>query len=126
MGHTGHDLLGSSHNSYGLCAHRGQFYAARFFPGLAEASLFPGMIVYLTHWFSSRDCCRAIACFYIAIPTASLIGSLIAGWLLGVHWWSLAGWRWLFILEGIPAIILGIVTIFYLTDWPWQGPLAAG
>src|SRR6266481_2434883 len=78
------------------------------------------MIVYLTHWFSSRDRCRAIACFYIAIPTAPLIGSLIAGWLLGVHWWSLAGWRWLFILEGIPAIILGIVTIFYLTDWPWQ------
>jgi MFS transporter, ACS family, tartrate transporter len=98
----------------------GQFYAARFFLGLAEASFFPGMIVYLTHWFSSRDRCRAIACFYIAIPTASLIGSLIAGWLLGVHWWSLAGWRWLFILEGIPAIILGIVTIFYLTDWPWQ------
>jgi ACS family tartrate transporter-like MFS transporter len=98
----------------------GQFYAARFFLGLAEASFFPGMIVYLTHWFSSRDRCRAIACFYIAIPTASLIGSPIAGWLLGVRWWSLAGWRWLFILEGVPAIILGVVTVFYLTDWPWQ------
>jgi MFS transporter, ACS family, tartrate transporter len=100
----------------------GQFYAARFFLGLAEASFFPGMIVYLTHWFSSRDRCRAIACFYIAIPTASLIGSPIAGWLLGVHWWSLAGWRWLFILEGVPAIVLGVVTVFYLTDWPWQAP----
>ena len=98
----------------------GQFYAARFFLGLAEASFFPGMIVYLTHWFCSRDRCRAIACLYTAVPTASLIGSPIAGWLLGVHWWSLAGWRWLFILEGIPAIILGIVTIFYLTDWPSQ------
>jgi len=98
----------------------GQFYAARFFLGLAEASFFPGMIVYLTHWFSSRDRCRAIACFYIAIPTASLIGSPIAGWLLGVHWWSLAGWRWLFILEGVPAVVLGVVTVFYLTDWPWQ------
>ncbi len=98
----------------------GQFYAARFCLGLAEASFFPGMIVYLTHWFCSRDRCRAIACLYTAVPTASLIGSPIAGWLLGVHWWSLAGWRWLFILEGIPAIILGIVTIFYLTDWPWQ------
>jgi ACS family tartrate transporter-like MFS transporter len=97
-----------------------QFYTARFFLGLAEASFFPGMIVYLIHWFSSRDRCRAIACFYIAIPTASLIGSPIAGWLLGVHWCQLAGWRWLFILEGIPAIILGVVTIFYLTDWPWQ------
>src|SRR5215471_3824631 len=98
----------------------GQFYAARFFLGLAEASFFPAMIVYLTHWFSSRDRCRAIACFYIAVPTASLIGSPIAGWLLGVHWWQLAGWRWLFILEGIPAILLGIATIFYLTDWPSQ------
>jgi len=98
----------------------GQFYAARFFLGLAEASFFPGMIVYLTHWFSARDRCRAIACFYIAVPTASLIGSPVAGWLLGVHWWSLAGWRWLFILEGIPAIVLGLATIFYLTDWPSQ------
>ena len=98
----------------------GQFYAARFFLGLAEASFFPGMIVYLTHWFCSRDRARAIACFYIAVPTASLIGSPIAGWLLGVHWWSLAGWRWLFILEGIPAIVLGIITILYLTDWPSQ------
>jgi MFS transporter, ACS family, tartrate transporter len=98
----------------------GEFYAARFFLGLAEASFFPGMIVYLTHWFCSRDRARAIACLYIAVPTASLIGSPIAGWLLGVHWWSLAGWRWLFILEGLPAIVLGIVTVFYLTDWPAQ------
>lgn len=97
-----------------------QFYTARFFLGLAEASFFPGIIIYLTHWFSSRDRCRAIAWVYIAVPTASLIGSPIAGWLLGVHWWQLAGWRWLFILEGIPAIVLGIVTIFYLTDWPSQ------
>ncbi len=106
-------LTGFVHNA-------AQFYAARFFLGLAEASFFPGMIVYLTHWFSSRDRCRAIACFYIAVPTASLIGSPIAGWLLGVHWWQLDGWRWLFILEGIPALALGIVTIFYLTDWPSQ------
>jgi len=68
-----------------------QFYTARFFLGLAEASFFPGMIVYLTHWFRLRDRCRAIACFYIAVPTASLIGSPLAGWLLGVHWWQLAG-----------------------------------
>ena len=97
-----------------------QFYTARFFLGLAEASFFPGMIVYLTHWFCARDRCRAIACFYTAIPAGLLIGSPLAGWLLGVHWWQLAGWRWLFILEGIPAILLGIVTIFYLTDWPSQ------
>src|SRR5262252_8652119 len=97
-----------------------QFYTARFFLGLAEASFFPGMIVYLTHWFCSRDRCRAIACLYIAVPTASLVGSPIAGWLLGVHWWQLAGWRWLFILEGVPAVLLGVVTVFYLTDWPRQ------
>src|SRR5215475_3677294 len=97
-----------------------QFYLARFFLGLAEASFFPGMIVYLTHWFTARDRCRAIACLYTAVPAASLVGAPVAGWLLGVHWFSLAGWRWLFILEGIPPIILGIVTIFYLTDRPAQ------
>ena len=104
----------------GFVQSAGQFYTARFFLGLAEASFFPGIIVYLTHWFSSHDRCRAIACFYLAVPTSSLIGSPIAGWLPGVHWWSLVGWRWLFILEGIPAILLGTVSIFYLTDWPSQ------
>jgi ACS family tartrate transporter-like MFS transporter len=98
----------------------GQFYTARFFLGVAEASFFPGMIVYLTHWFRLRERSRAIACLYAAVPTASLIGSPMAGWLLGVHWPWLAGWRWLFILEGIPAIVLGIITVFYLTDWPAQ------
>jgi MFS transporter, ACS family, tartrate transporter len=97
-----------------------QFYTARFFLGFAEASFFPGMIIYLTHWFCSRDRCRALACLYTAVPAASLIGSPLAGWLLGVHWWHLAGWRWLFILEGGPAIVLGVVTFFYLTDWPSQ------
>ena len=97
-----------------------QFYAARFLLGIAESSFFPGMIVYLTHWFRSQERSRAIACLYAAVPAASLFGSPLAGWLLGVHWWSLAGWRWLFILEGIPAVILGVITIFYLTDLPEQ------
>jgi ACS family tartrate transporter-like MFS transporter len=96
----------------------GQFYAARFFLGIAESSFFPGMIVYLTHWFRGTERSRAIACLYAAVPAGSLIGSPVAGWLLGVHWRLLAGWRWLFILEGIPAIVFGIVTVFYLTDWP--------
>ena len=98
----------------------GQFYAARLFLGIAESSFFPGMIVYLTHWFRLRERSRAIACLYAAVPAASLIGSPLAGWLLGVHWQMLAGWRWLFILEGFPAIVLGIVTILYLTDRPAQ------
>jgi ACS family tartrate transporter-like MFS transporter len=97
-----------------------QFYVARFFLGAAESSFFPGMIVYLTHWFCARDRSRAIACLYAANPAAALIGSPLAGWLLGVHWQSLAGWRWLFFLEGIPAVIVGIVTYFYMTDLPAQ------
>lgn len=97
-----------------------QFYAARFFLGATESSFFPGMIVYLTHWFCTRDRSRAIACLYAANPAAALIGSPLAGWLLGVHWQSLAGWRWLFILEGIPAIVVGAVTYFYMTDRPVQ------
>jgi MFS transporter, ACS family, tartrate transporter len=99
-----------------------QFYTARFLLGAAESSFFPGMIVYLTHWFCARDRSRAIACLYAANPAASLIGSPLAGWLLGVHWQSLAGWRWLFILEGIPAVVVGIITYFYMTDRPMQAP----
>jgi len=99
----------------------GQFYAARFFLGAAESSFFPGMIVYLTHWFCARDRSRAIACLYAANPAAALIGSPLAGWLLGVRWQSLAGWHWLFILEGIPAVVVGIITYFYMTDRPVQG-----
>jgi len=97
-----------------------QFYAARFLLGIAESSFFPGMIVYLTHWFSSRDRSRAIACLYAANPAAALIGSPVAGWLLGVHWALLAGWRWLFILEGIPAVLVGTLTLFYMTDRPTE------
>lgn len=103
-----------------------QFYAARFLLGAAESSFFPGMIVYLTHWFSSRDRSRAIACLYAANPAASVIGSPLAGWLLGVHWQSITGWRWLFILEGVPALLVGVITLFYLTDRPaeakWLDP----
>jgi MFS transporter, ACS family, tartrate transporter len=97
-----------------------QFYAARLLVGVAEASFFPGVIVYLTHWFPAKDRAKAIAFFYAAVPAASVIGSLLAGWLLQMHWLGLPGWRWIFILEGILPLILGIFTIFYLTDWPHQ------
>ena len=97
-----------------------QFYLARFALGLAEASLFPGLIAYLTHWFRAEDRARAISCLYAGIPTAALIGAPVAGLLLPVHWFGISGWRWLFIVEGIPAVLFGVVTILYLTDWPSQ------
>jgi len=97
-----------------------QFYWVRFFLGAAEAGFFPGIIVYFSHWFRYEDRAKAVALFMAAIPISNIIGSPVSGLLLGINWLGLAGWRWLFILEGAPAIILGIVTIFYLTDWPQQ------
>jgi sugar phosphate permease len=97
-----------------------QFYWLRFLLGAAEAGFFPGIIVYLSHWFRYEDRAKALAMFTAAIPVSNMIGSPISGLFLGVNWLGLAGWRWLFIIEGAPAIIFGIVTIFYLTDWPHQ------
>jgi MFS transporter, ACS family, tartrate transporter len=97
-----------------------QFYTMRFLLGLAEAGFFPGIIVYLTHWFVYEDRAKAIAGFMAAIPLAYVVGSPISGLLLGVHWGSLRGWQWLFILEGLPALFFGVMTWFYLTDWPHQ------
>ena len=97
-----------------------QFYWARFLLGCAEAGFFPGIIVYLHHWFRREDRAKVISIFMAAIPLSNVIGSPLAGALLGVHWRGIAGWRWLFALEGIPAVIFGIVTFFYLTDWPRQ------
>src|SRR6266704_1370238 len=97
-----------------------QFYSLRSLLGAAEAGFFPGIIVYLSHWFRHEDLAKAISMFMAAIPLANIIGSPISGFILGVNWFGLAGWRWVFILEGVPAVIGGIVTIFYLTDWPHQ------
>jgi sugar phosphate permease len=97
-----------------------QFYIARFVLGMAEAGFFPGVIVYLTHWFCRHDRTKAVAVFMAAIPVSSIVGSPIAGKILGIHWLELQGWRWLFILEGIPAVAFGVVTWIYLTDWPSQ------
>jgi ACS family tartrate transporter-like MFS transporter len=102
------------------------FYVVRILLGAAEAGFFPGIIVYLSHWFRASDRAKAGSIFMIAIPVANMLGSVLASWLLGVHWFHLPGWRWLFIVEGIPAIVFGIVTAFYLTDWPrearWLSP----
>jgi len=97
-----------------------QFYTVRFLVGAAEAGFFPGVIVYLTHWFRYQDRAKAIAVFYAANPISYIVGSPLAGLLLGLSWLGLRGWRWLFIIEGIPAILFGVITIFYLTDWPEQ------
>ncbi len=97
-----------------------EFYLVRFFLGAAEAGFLPGVIVYLTHWFRYEDRGKAVAFFYAANPLSYVIGSPIAGLLLGLSWLGLRGWRWLFILEGIPAIVMGVITLFYLTDWPAQ------
>jgi len=98
----------------------GQLYLARFILGAAEAGFFPGVVVYLSHWFIREDRAKAGSNFMAAIPLSFVIGSPLAGWILGHPWWSLSGWRWLFILEGLPAILLGMMAFFYLTDWPGQ------
>jgi len=102
------------------------FYLVRVLLGAAEAGFFPGVLVYLTHWFRSEDRAKAGATFMIAIPIANIIGSPLGGWLLGVHWFGFEGWRWLFIVEGIPAMVFGVITVFYLTDLPrearWLAP----
>jgi ACS family tartrate transporter-like MFS transporter len=95
-----------------------QLYLARFVLGAAEAGFFPGVIVYLSHWFVREDRAKAMSTFMAAIPLSFVLGSPIAGWILGHSWFAVEGWRWLFVLEGIPAILFGVVTFFYLSDWP--------
>jgi len=95
-----------------------QLYAARMILGGAEAGFFPGVIVYLSHWFLQADRAKATSNFMSAIPLSFVIGSPLAGLILGQSWFALGGWRWLFILEGVPAIVLGAITYFYLPDLP--------
>lgn len=97
-----------------------EFYLARLLLGTAEASFFPGIIIYLTRWFAAKDRARAIAIFYTASPISAFVGSALAGWLLPIHWIGLSGWRWLFVVEGVPAVLLGAITLFYLTDHPTE------
>ncbi|MDQ6859888.1 MAG: MFS transporter [Verrucomicrobiota bacterium] len=95
-----------------------ELYGARLLLGAAEAAFFPGMIVYLSRWFIYQDRAKAVARFTSAIPVAAIIGGPLAGLILGVQWFSVPGWRWLFVLEGVPAILLGIATLFVLPDQP--------
>src|SRR5258708_34081942 len=97
-----------------------ELYIARFLLGAAEAGFFPGVIVYLSHWFVCEDRAKVTSNFMSAIPLSFVIASPIAGLILGRSWLAIAGWRWLFILEGLPAILLGTIAFFYLTDLPGQ------
>lgn len=95
-----------------------ELYVARFLLGAAEAGFFPGVIVYLSHWFVAEDRAKAGARFMSAIPIGFILGGPIAGSILRVHWMGIVGWRWLFLLEGAPAIVLGMMAWFVLPDWP--------
>ena len=95
------------------------FYALRFLLGVAEAGFFPGIILYLTYWYPAQYRARFLAAFAVAVPVSTVIGAPVSGLLLGLHgMMGLKGWQWLFIIEGIPSILLGVVTWFYLTDRP--------
>ena len=93
------------------------FYGLRFLLGAAEAGFFPGVILYLRNWFPDSARARTVARFMTAAPIAGVIGSPVSGALLNLHQrWGLSGWQWLFLMEGLPAIVLGIVVWIYLTD----------
>jgi len=94
------------------------FYVLRFLLGAAEAGFFPGMILYLRQWFPERARARAVAWFMTANPLAGVIGSPISGALLGLHGAGLAGWQWLFLLEGTPAVVLGATVFWVLANSP--------
>jgi MFS transporter, ACS family, tartrate transporter len=111
-----------------------QFYVVRFLLGLAEAGFYPGVIVYLTHWFPVRDRARALAYFFVATPIAQIVSPKISGWLLTIgtdqmvngqlvhhpEVLGLEGWQWVYIIWGIPAVVLGVIVFFFLTDRPAQ------
>jgi ACS family tartrate transporter-like MFS transporter len=103
-----------------------QFYVVRFFLGVAEAGFFPGIIVYFTHWFGNRDRARALSGLVMAVPFSLALGAPVSALLLNVQWLDLKGWQWMFLSEGLPAVALGIATLFYLTDRPrnahWLSP----
>jgi ACS family tartrate transporter-like MFS transporter len=103
-----------------------QFYTVRFFLGLAEAGFFPGVIVYLTHWFPSRDRARALAWFFVATPIAQIVSPKLSNELLKIgldgspRLLGMVGWQWVYIAWGIPAVVLGLLVLGFLTDRPGQ------
>jgi MFS transporter, ACS family, tartrate transporter len=95
------------------------FYVLRFSLGAAEAGFFPGILLYFTYWFPATARARSVSWFMIAMPVSGIIGGPLSGALLSMHGASnLAGWQWLFLIEGLPAIILGVFVQFILTEKP--------
>lgn len=95
-----------------------QFYLARFLLGLAEAGFIPAVVVFLGHWFPSEVRAKALSFFYMGIPFATVVGGPLASLLLEHHFLQLSGWRWLFIVEGILAIVAGWLVLLFLRDHP--------
>jgi ACS family tartrate transporter-like MFS transporter len=96
-----------------------EFYGLRLLLGIAEAGFFPGIVYYLTQWFPAKRRARASSRFMIAIPLSGVLGGVLGGFLLGLDGkLGLAGWQWLFLLEGLPSALLGITVLWYLTDEP--------
>jgi ACS family tartrate transporter-like MFS transporter len=103
------------------------FYVMRFLLGVAEAGFFPGIILYLTYWFPARERARIVSLFMAAVPLATVVGGPVSGALLELHGLGgLKGWHWLFIIEGLPAIVLGLIALKFLDDRPedarWLSP----
>ena len=95
------------------------FLVLRFLLGAAEAGFFPGIILFQTYWFPSAYRARMVGRFMTAIPISAVIGAPLSGLILGMDGiWGLRGWQWLFICEGVPTVLLGLVVMFYLTDGP--------
>ena len=102
-----------------LVSDANSFYAMRLLLGVAEAGFFPGIILYLTYWFPAATRARIVSLFMVAVPIANVIGAPVSGALLGLEGVAgLTGWQWLFIIEGVPAVILGFVSLAVLTDRP--------
>ncbi|MBO9535238.1 MFS transporter [Herbaspirillum sp.] len=96
-----------------------QLYVLRFLLGVAEAGFFPGIIVYLTYWFRQKELATTVALFTAAIPVSYIIGAPLSTWIMdNVHWFGWSGWRWMLVLEGVPAVIGGLFCYFYLIDRP--------
>lgn len=96
------------------------FYSLRFLLGIGEAGFFPGVIYYLTLWYPNTRRTQTISLFLLAIPVTGILGSVLSGWIMAVfnNWHDLHGWQWLFILEGIPAVLLGFLSFVVLSDSP--------